>query len=82
MRLGVACGRTLIQRSVRSVRVEVLDIFAQDDGEVALSGDQDVVEAFPAQGADEAFGDRVRPRRPDRSMDDADVGGGEDGPAP
>jgi hypothetical protein len=48
---------------VRSVRVEVLDILAQDDVEVAWSGDQEVVEAFPAQGADEAFGDRVAPSR-------------------
>ena len=54
-------------------------ILAQDDVEVAWSGDQEVVEAFPAQGADEAFGDRVRPRCPDRGADDPDVGAGEDG---
>jgi hypothetical protein len=29
--------------------------------EVVRCGDQEVVEAFPAQGADEAFRDRVRP---------------------
>jgi len=45
---------------------------------VAWSGDQDVVEAFAAEGADEAFGNRVRPRCPDRGADDADVGGGKD----
>ena len=46
---------------------------------MAWSGDQEVVEAFPAQGADEAFRDRVRPRCPDRGADDPDVGAGEDG---
>ena len=34
---------------MRSVRVEMLDILAQYDVEVAWSGDQEVVEAFPAQ---------------------------------
>ena len=43
------------------------------------SGDQEVVEAFPAQGADEAFDDCVRPRCPDRGADDLDVGAGEHG---
>jgi hypothetical protein len=46
---AAACGRALIQGSVRAVGVEVLDILAQDDVEVAWSGDQEVVEAFPAQ---------------------------------
>ena len=45
---------------------------------MAWSGDQDVVEAFAAEGADEAFGNRVHPRCPDRGADDADVGGGKD----
>jgi hypothetical protein len=76
---GAACGRTLIQRSVRSVRVEVLHVLAQHDVEVTWSGDQKVVEAFPAQGSDEAFCDRVRPGCPDRGADDADVGTYEDG---
>jgi hypothetical protein len=38
-----------------------------------------VVEAFSAQGADEALCDRVRPRCPDRGADDPDVGWGEHG---
>jgi hypothetical protein len=41
--------------------------------EVARSGDQDVVEAFPSQGADPPFRDRVRSRCPDRGANDADV---------
>jgi hypothetical protein len=48
-------------------------------GQVAWSGDQQVVEAFAAQRADEALGDRVRPRCPDWGVDDADVGAGEHG---
>jgi len=45
---------------------------------MAWSGDQEVVEAFPAQGADEAFRDRIRPGCPDRRPDDPHVGAGED----
>ena len=72
-------GRALVQGSVRAVGVEVLDVLAQNDVEVAWSGDQKVVEAFPAQGADEPFRDRVRPRCPDWGANDADVGTGEHG---
>ena len=64
---------------MRSVRVEMLHILAQYDVEVAWSGDQDVIEAFPAQGADEPFRDRVRPGRSDRGAYDPQVGAGEDG---
>ena len=64
---------------MRSVGVEMLQVLAQYDVEVAWSGDQEVVEAFPSQGADEAFGDRVRPWCPDRGADDPQVGAGEDG---
>ena len=64
---------------MRAVGVVVLDELAQHYREVARSGDQQVVEAFAAQRADEAFGDRVGPRRPDWGADDADVGAGEHG---
>jgi hypothetical protein len=63
-----------MQRSVRPVHVEVLDILAQHDFEVAWTGDQKVGEAFPTQGADEPFRDRIRPGRSGRGADDADVG--------
>ena len=40
----------------------MLDKLAQHDGrEVPWSGNQEVIEALPAQHADEPFGDRVRP---------------------
>ena len=46
---------------------------------MALVDDQEAVEEFAADGADEAFGDRVRLRCPHRRRDDSDVDGGEDG---
>jgi hypothetical protein len=57
----------------------VLGVLAQDVGEVAGSGDKEPVEAYPAQAADPAFGDRVRSRRLGGRPDDADVGGFEHG---
>ena len=64
---------------MRAVRIEMLHILAQHDVEVAWSGDQEVVEAFPSQCPDEAFRDRGRPGRSGRGADDPDVGVGEDG---
>ena len=57
----------------------MLQVLAQHDVEVAGSGDQEVVEAFSAQGPDEPFGNGVRPGCPDGGADDADVGAGEYG---
>ena len=44
----------------------VLEVLLEYHREVALSGDQELVEAFPAEGADEAFRDRVHPWCPYR----------------
>ena len=49
---------------------------------VLLVDDQEAVEAveaFAAEGADEAFGDGVGPRSSYRRLDDLDVGRGEHG---
>ena len=62
---------------MRSVRVEMLHILAQHEVEMTCSGDQEVIEAFSAQGADEAFRDCVRPGCANRGADGADVGAGE-----
>ena len=59
-----------------SVGVEVLQVLAKYDVEVAWSGDQKVVEAFPSQCPDEPFRNRVRPGRSDRGADDPQVGAG------
>jgi hypothetical protein len=61
------------------VGVVVLEVLLQYYGEVAWSGDQQVVEAFAAQGADEAFRDGVGSRCSNWGADDADVGAGEHG---
>ena len=57
--------------------VVVGQVLLQHNGEVARSGDQEVVEAFAAQRADEAFRDRVRARRSNRGADDPNVGADE-----
>ena len=59
---SVGSGRVLTKCAVRAVRVVVLDVLAQHYREVALSADQEEVEAFAPQGANEAFRDRVRTR--------------------
>jgi hypothetical protein len=46
VRGSAACGRVLMERSVRAVRVVVLDVFLQHRREVARSSDEDVVEAL------------------------------------
>jgi hypothetical protein len=50
--------------------VVVLDVAVEDAKEVAAAGDQEMVQAFPAQGADPALGDGVGVRRLDRCADD------------
>src|SRR3954452_6391527 len=57
----------------------VMLVLAEHGGGVALVDDQDAVEEFSADRADEAFGDRVGPRCLPRRFDDRDVDGGEDG---
>jgi hypothetical protein len=55
----------------------LIEVLAQHRREVARPGDQEMIETFAAQGADEAFRDGVRPRCSCRGADDADVGTGE-----
>jgi hypothetical protein len=57
----------------------VVDEDAEDAFEVAAVDDQEPVEAFGADGADEALGERVRLRRSHRRLDDLDSFAGEDG---
>ena len=68
----------MAERAVWPVVVVVLGVLGQHGCGVPLSEDQGAVEEFAADAADEAFGDRVGPRRPHRCLDDADVDGGED----
>lgn len=67
-----------MQRAVRTMPVVALDILPQHCGEM-VRADQEMVEAFAAKRTDEPLDDRVRPRRPDRRADDANIGAGEHG---
>jgi hypothetical protein len=73
------CGSCLSQAAVRTVIVVVALELAQHGCGVSLVDEEKTVEEFAADGADEAFGDRVRPRRTHRCLEDLDVDGGEDG---
>ena len=55
----------------------MLDELGEHDFEVAPSEDEHPVEALSSDGAYESFG--VRPRCPDRDVDDSDPLSGEDG---
>ena len=63
---GSSCGPALIQCSVRAMRVEVLDVLAQTMSRWRGPVIKEVVEAFPAQGADDPFCNRLARGRPDR----------------
>ena len=63
---------------MRPLSVVVIDIGAQHPAEVALTPDQQPVEAFRSHGPDPALGDRVGSRRSDRRLDDLDAFGRED----
>ena len=73
---GSSCGPALIQCSVRAMRVEVLDVLAQTMSRWRGPVIKEVVEAFPAQGADDPFCDRLARGRPDRGAMILDVGTG------
>jgi len=59
--------------------VDVVYVLGQRVVEVAAVEDQHSVEQLAADGADPAFGDRVRPGRPHRCAQDADALAGEHG---
>lgn len=69
----------MAERAVRPVSVEVVFVLAENGCGMSLVDDQSAVEEFAADAANEAFGDRVGPRCPDRRPDDADIDRGEDG---
>jgi hypothetical protein len=77
VRGSAACWGVLMERSVWTVRVVMIDVLAQHRREAAESGDQQVAEAFAAQGADPAFGERVCSWCTYRGADGVDVRAGE-----
>jgi len=72
----VALAAGLIDVADGCLVVEVLDEY---DLEVAAAQDEKPMEALSTYGADEAFGDGVRARVPDRGLDDSDAFRDEDG---
>jgi len=66
------------ERSVWALAVVVVDVDAQDAVELALSEDQQPVQAFGSCGPHEAFGVRVGLRRAERRPDHVDAFGAED----
>ena len=60
------------------VGVVVVDVVGDESFELALVPDDGAVEELAAQGADPAFGERVRDRRPDRGLEDLEAFGAED----
>jgi hypothetical protein len=67
-----------LERSVGPVSVVVVDVDAQDAFKLSSPCDQEPVEAVATDGADLAFGERVRVRRPKRGADDLDTLAAED----
>jgi hypothetical protein len=72
-------GSGLAESAVRPVTVVVELVLAKYGRGMGLVDDQDVVEEFAADGADEAFGDGVGPRCLHGRPDDLDAARGEDG---
>lgn len=76
---GRRIGRLPVECAVRPVAVVVVDEDGEHALEVAPVHDQEPVETLGPGRADEALGDRVRPRRPHRRLDDLDAFAGKDG---
>jgi hypothetical protein len=72
-------GWPAVQGAVRPVLVVVGKVLGEHLSQVSFAVDEQVVGAFPAQGADPAFADRVCTGCLDWSLDDLDAFGGEDG---
>jgi len=69
------CG--LAEGPVRAVGVEVVLVLGQYVPGVRAVQDEDLVEQFTTDAADEAFSDRVRPGSADRVLDDIGIHRGE-----
>jgi hypothetical protein len=69
-RYGLGLGRRQVEAAVGTMAVVVPDVAVEDAKEVAAAGDQEMVQALPAHGANPTLGDGVGVRRLDRGADD------------
>jgi hypothetical protein len=65
--------------AVGSSTVVVANVVGEYDTQVALAEDQHAVGEFGSEGADEPFGEAVRPRAPRGNPDQLDAHVGQDG---
>jgi len=72
-------GKGPQQRDLAAQPILLALELAQHGCGVSLVDEEKTVEEFAADGADEAFGDRVGPRCPHWCADDLDIDGGEHG---
>jgi len=70
---AAAIRRSQVERSVRTLLVEVADADAEDVLELTATEDREPVEALPARATDPAFRVGVRVRRLDRRPDNLDA---------
>lgn len=56
--------RVVVERSVGSGLIVVTSVGVQDAAQMLLTNDNDVVEAFAANGPNQSFGEAVLPRTP------------------
>src|SRR5687768_2793655 len=57
---------------MRTRTIEGPDILNEDTAEVRLAHEQNVIEAFPTNTAQQSFADRIRPCCPERRPEDLD----------
>jgi hypothetical protein len=67
-----------VEGAMRSSTVVVANVFGEHDTQVSLAEDQHSVGEFGSQGADEPFGETVRPRTPRGNPDHVDAHIGQD----
>ena len=69
-RMLASGGRAPAERPVQAMNVVMIDVFAQDQPQVPLAGDQHPIQTLAPGAGNPPLRDRVRPRRPDRRLDD------------
>ena len=69
---GTWLGRVLVEREMRSGSVVVVQVASQDPPQVTLAENDDVVQAFPTDRADDPLDVRILPGRARRNENQLD----------